>query len=143
MKELETPDSSLGWGLPLHAQPKGCPLTPVRCPEAMHTQAGQRNRLIFPSVTSLEEMLCSWKPHIPPPPLPLCVTGEPTDSLEGRPAAWRQASEGLNFLEGGVLAYCRAPSSCSGKHFSGNQQASCFGFSSCFWLLVSLGQPRI
>lgn len=49
MKELETPDSSLGWGPPLHAQPKGSPVTPLRCPEAMHTQGltGQRNYLFF------------------------------------------------------------------------------------------------
>lgn len=93
----------------------------------MHCPAGLRSRLVFPSDLDLEEMLSSWKP---------CTPQEPTGSMEDRPAACHWASKGLNSLEGGLLGYYRAPSLCSGKHSSGNQQASYFGFSSFSWPLL-------
>lgn len=93
----------------------------------MHCPAGLRSRLVFPSDLDLEEMLSSWKPRTP---------HEPTGSMEGRPAACHRASMGLNSMEGGLLGYYRAPSLCFGKHFSGNQQASYFGFSSFSWPLL-------
>lgn len=62
----------------------------------MHTLP-RRSRLVFPAVTSLESHTL---------PLPLCITREPTDCPEGKPAAWCQGSKGLTSLEGGPLAYC-------------------------------------
>lgn len=118
----------------------GCPPTPLRGPEAMctHCPAEQRSRLVFPPHLAWKRCFVLGSHAFP---LLLCVAGETADSMEGRPAAWRQASK--NALAGGLLGYCRAPSLCSGKHFPGNHQASCFGFSSSFWLLVRLERLHI